>query len=161
MINSLEKYVHIYWKYPCEFTHLNAIRHYISYNWTLLDKNILYCIPEASVSIITLCMTSKTLKTITTYPAICWLLVFDNGYSTIWHLVGIVGLIAVMKSPGTYWVWVNCCCHNIGSDGWIAVIRSLALSLNGSKAVCIFSGICGTRWACVLPLHSQPVVRFG
>ena len=96
-------------------------------------------------------MTSKTSKTITTYPAICWLLGSDNGHSTIWHLVGLDGLIAVMKSPGTYWVWVNCSCHNIGLVESIAFIWSLALDQNGSNVVCIFSGICGTGWAYGLP----------
>ena len=89
-------------------------------------------------------MSSKTSKTITTYPVICWLLVSDNGHSTIWHSVGLRGLIVVIKSPGTYWIWVNCCSHSIGSDESIAVIRSQTLCFNGSKDVCILSGICGT-----------------
>ena len=189
MINSLEKYGRIYWKYSNVFTHLNAIRHCILYYWTLLDKNILKRISEASVSIITAIVIALKMQGNSVserwspqrgtgaprteayyiYDVIKGpKLIFCPGphkisrrpCATVWHLVALDSLIAIMKCPGTYWVWVNCSCHNIGLDESIAVIWSLALDQNGSKVVCIFSGICGTRWAYGLLFHSQPVVRF-
>ena len=78
-------------------------------------------------SVIKLWNTSQTSITVTIFHAICWLLIADNGHFIIWRSVEPNGLIVVMKSPSSCWVWENVRCHYIGLDGLTAVIQSLAL----------------------------------